>query len=270
MVPLFSERIALIAGGGALPLEILGRLQGKIAVVYSLNEGLSSGESVPETTEVIKMVSPDLEWLLRDLERRNIRKLLMAGYVPKKLMYMPEALDPALRAVIGKLASRDDHSLLGAIVAAIESHGVEVMPYRDVILDILAPVGVIAGRNPTEEEKDDIAWGVEIIRRLLPLSFGQTIVVKSRSVVAVEAMEGTDRTIERAGTLVKGGVVIKMMRPDQDERYDLPTIGPTTLEAMAKGGLSCLAVEAGRTIILEKEKTFDIAEKSGIAVWGIG
>jgi hypothetical protein len=144
------------------------------------------------------------------------------------------------------------------------------MPYRDVILDILAPVGVIAGRNPTEEEKDDIAWGVEIIRRLLPLSFGQTIVVKSRSVVAVEAMEGTDRTIERAGTLVKGGVVIKMMRPDQDERYDLPTIGPTTLEAMAKGGLSCLAVEAGRTIILEKEKTFDIAEKSGIAVWGIG
>jgi hypothetical protein len=83
-------------------------------------------------------------------------------------------------------------------------------------------------------------------------------------------MEGTDRTIERAGTLVKGGVVIKMMRPDQDERYDLPTIGPTTLEVMAKGGLSCLAVEAGRTIILEKEKTFDIAEKSGIAVWGIG
>jgi len=269
VVSLFPERIALVAGGGALPSEILNRLRGKIAVVYSLNDDLSREEAVSESIEVVRMPSPDLEWLLRDLKARNVKKLLMAGYVPKKLIYMPESLDPALQAVIGQLASRDDHSILGAIVEAIESHGVKVLSYKEVILDILAPAGAIAGRHPTEEEKDDIAWGLKIIRHLLPLSFGQTIVVKGRSVVAVEAMEGTDMTIERAGTLVKGGVVIKMMRPDQDERYDLPTIGPTTLEAMAKGGLSCLAVEAGRTIILEKEKTFDIAEKSGIAVWGI-
>ena len=270
MVPLSYERIALVAGAGTLPLEITSRLKGKIDVIYSLNENLSPCSPGLDGVEVVNMLSPNLGWLLRDLKERGIKELIMAGYVPKRLMYMPEKLDPALLAVIGKLSSRDDHSLLGGIVEAIESQGIKVLSYREVVSDILAPAGAIAGRLPTEEERDDIAWGVNIMKKLLPLSFGQTLVVKGRSVVAVEAMEGTDKTIERAGCLVKGGVVIKMMRPDQDERYDLPTVGPTTLKMMAEGALTCLAVEAGRTIILEKEKTFAIAEESGIALWGIG
>jgi len=104
----------------------------------------------------------------------------------------------------------------------------------------------------------------------LPLSFGQTLAVYRRAVIAVEAMEGTDMTIRRAGDIVGRGVLVKMMREDQDERYDLPTVGPSTLKNMAEAGLACLAVEAGRTIVLCRKEFSRIAREAGIAVWGIG
>jgi hypothetical protein len=115
----------------------------------------------------------------------------------------------------------------------------------------------------------DIAYARDVAQTLLPLSFGQTLAVHGKAVVAVEAMEGTDQMIKRAGELVNGGILLKMMREDQDERYDLPTVGPSTIRGMASAGLSCLAVEAGKTIVLERDDLARLAREAGIAVWGL-
>lgn len=122
------------------------------------------------------------------------------------------------------------------------------MSYRDIIPDLLADSGQIAGRRPTRDEISDADYGFSICKTLVPL-FGQTVVVNKRSVVAVEAMEGTDATLLRAGSLCTGGTVVKMMRLDQDERYDIPTVGPSTLRNMAQAKLTCLVLHAGWTLI---------------------
>jgi DUF1009 family protein len=155
------------------------------------------------------------------------------------------------------------------VVSYIEGAGIRVVPYADIIQDLLASEGQIAGREPTEREWDDLCYGRDLAGRVLHLSFGQTVVVCHRSVVAVEAMEGTDAALLRAGGLCKGGVVVKMMRIDQDMRYDLPTVGTKTLVTMARAGLKCLAVEADRTVILTPEHVRRVAADMGIAVVGV-
>ncbi|MGC9372445.1 MAG: LpxI family protein [Thermovirgaceae bacterium] len=262
--------IALVAGEGKLPEEIVTRLaqKGGQLVVYAFG-GKGKRFEGPGVEAVVPLKTPDLEFVIGDLAARGIGELMLAGLVPKELMYRPETLGKSLAGVLESLDSRDDHSLLGAIIAAIEKTGLKVLPYRDVIPDLLAPEGVVAGRSPGDAEMEDVAYAREVARTLLPLSFGQALAVYRKAVVAVEAMEGTDRMIERAGELVPGGVLLKMMRGDQDERYDLPTVGPSTIENMASAGLTCLAVETGRTIVLERKEVARLAGETGIAVWGL-
>jgi len=265
------QPLALIAGEGKLPEEIVSRLAGnnQPPVVYALGGSPDRFRSLG-AVEVIPLVSPDLDFLIGDVSKRGVKNMMLAGRVPKTLMYRPEILGESLGKLLQELESADDHSLLGAIVSAIESAGIMVMSYRDVIPDLLAPAGPVAGRTPTASEMEDINYARGIARVLLPLSFGQTLAVYRKAVIAVEAMEGTDMTIRRAGDIVGRGVLVKMMREDQDERYDLPTVGPSTLKNMAEAGLACLAVEAGRTIVLCTKEFSRIAREAGIAVWGIG
>lgn len=262
--------IALVAGEGKLPEEIAARLadQNRPPFVYVLGDAPQRFERLG-AKDVVPLTSPDLEFIIADLSRRGAEGLMLAGLVPKTLMYSLESLGETLGKVLRDLESRDDHSLLGAVVSAIEAAGIKVLPYRDVIPDLLATTGRIAGRLPGEDEMEDIAYARELAKTLLPLSFGQTVAVHRKAVVAVEAMEGTDRMIQRAGEIVGRGVLLKMMREDQDERYDLPTVGPLTIRNMAAAGLGCLAVEAGRTIILERGEFVRLAQEAGIAVWGL-
>ena len=197
----------------------------------------------------------------------------MAGRVPKKIIYSFRFLfaalfDPLTRAVAARCL-RDDHSLLGGVVNVLEGAGLRVIPYWQILPEFLASEGKLAGREPTAEELKDIECGREILRVTLPCSFGQAVAVANGAVVAVEAMEGTDAMIERAGGLSGRGVVVKMMRTDQDLRYDLPTVGPNTIEKMKSAGLTCLAVEAGRTLIIDPDETLSAAGRYNIAVWGI-
>lgn len=264
-----ESTVALFAGEGKLPLEIARRLtdRGVPPVVYALGE--VEGALSRYALDLVTLPRLELGQALADLGRRGLTKVILAGVVPKTVMYKPSLMDEGLKRLLQHLPFRDDHSLLGAVVAAIESYGITVLPYRDLIIDLMAAAGPLAGRNPTEEEAADIHYGREVASTVLPLSFGQTVVVSSRAVVAVEAMEGTDATLLRAGGLVRQGVVVKMMRIDQDERYDLPTVGPATLRNMARAGLRCLAVEARRTIILEPEAFRRFAEEEEMAVVGI-
>ena len=260
---------ALVAGEGSLPLEIARRLaeKGNPPFVYALsgnNAGIGEYASGLERLE-----RPELGKLADRLADRGSVSVILAGRVPKSLMFRPELMDDAMKSLLSALPVKDDHSLLGAIVAYFESRGIKVLPYREILPEIMAPEGHIAGRVVTQPENNDIAYGIRIASAVVPLSFGQTVVVKNGSVVAVEAMEGTDGAIERAGSISGGGVVVKMMRPDQDERYDLPTVGTGTLETMRNAGMTCLAVEAGRTVILGGELFAKCAGSWNISVTGV-
>ncbi|MDR1376659.1 MAG: LpxI family protein, partial [Synergistaceae bacterium] len=187
---------------------------------------------------------------------------------PKKLIYLPALLDPLiLKLLAGSV--RDDHSLLAGVVEILEGAGIPVLPYWHILPEFIAPEGQLGHRRPTADEVRDFEYGAAVLKVTLPCSFGQALVVAEGAVVAVEALEGTDAMIERSGKLVSKGVLVKMMRVDQDPRYDLPTVGPETIENMRKSGLTCLAVEARRTLIVEAEKTFALAERRDIAIWGL-
>ena len=269
---------ALIAGNGALPEETARQMAGAgmDVTVYSFPGGAEDRFPFLPEDRVLSLLSLpggdgklSLQALLADLRSRGIRSVCMAGLIPKTMMY-GAAADSSL---LGMLSSdgNDDHSLLGRIVGAFESFGLQVLPYAGFVGESLATEGFIAGREPAGKEREDVNCGKRILSVTLPLSFGQSVVVARGAVVAVEAMEGTDEMIRRAGALLSGapGVVVKMMRPDQDMRFDLPTVGTGTLRAMAAAGLTCLAVEAGRTIILDRPEFASRAESLSIAVEGI-
>ena len=264
-----ENKIALIAGDGNLPVVIASRLtdMGTPPVVYSVREKV--GEISKYALEVVNIVKPDLGSTIKDMKSRGVKKIIMAGLISKTLAFKPSLFDLTTQKFLASLIFRDDHSVLGAIVDFFEKSGFEVVSYREIVPDLLACPGLIAGRRATKEELDDAEYGFSICKILAPLSFGQTIIVHKRSVVAVEAMEGTDATLLRAGSLCKGGTVVKMMRLDQDERYDIPTVGPDTLRHMAQAKLSCLALHAGWTLIMNPAEFKAIAEKENISVIGI-
>lgn len=263
-----ENQIALIAGEGVLPVSIAEHLteQGTPPVVYSIREEI--GELSRYALDIVNIVKPDIGFTVKDMKSRGVTRIIMAGTVSKTLVFKPNFFDFTTQKFLAGLIFRDDHSILGAIVDFLEKNGFKVLTYRDIVPELLAHEGYIAGRKATKQELDDVEYGFNICKTLVPLSFGQTVVVNKRSVVAVEAMEGTDATLIRAGSLCRGGIVAKMMRLDQDERYDVPTVGPDTLIHMAESRLSCLALHAGWTLIVEPEKFARIAKEKNIAVVG--
>lgn len=264
------RKVAIIAGEGALPVELARRLaeRGARPLVLSLREGAEA--LAPFADAVVPLRAPSLDEGARAMEAWGAEAVTMAGHVPKRLIYRPSALlDPLTRSVLARCL-KDDHSLLGAVVEALEARGLRVVPYHQIVPELLAAEGTLGSRAPGPGERADVERGRDVLRVTLPCSFGQAVVVAGGAVVAVEAMEGTDAMIARAGELAGRGVVVKMMRTDQDPRYDLPTVGPATIEGMARAGLTCLAVEAGRSLVLSPQETIDAADRAGVAVVGIG
>lgn len=261
-------KIAIIAGEGVLPEIISRRLAEQQTSPYIFAIGGTREALRPFAQEIWPVFDLDLKGLLHRMLAYQIDTLILAGQVSKKLMYQRENLDQLLQQTLDA-EDNNDHALLGRIVETIEKMGIHVVGYRDILFDLLTPRGQISQRGLTEDESKDIAYGCSILSQILPLSFGQSIVVHDGAVVAVEAMEGTDAMIQRAGDLVHGGSVIKMMRIDQDERFDIPVVGPHTLQVMAKAGQTSLALEVERTLLLEKEHFLDLAANLDIAVVGV-
>ncbi len=262
--------IALIAGRGILPVEIAKRLQDtqKYTLIIALRDDPDTLK--PYASKLVRMKAPNIGKGLKEIKAFGSDEVIMAGSIPKNIIYcLPLLFDRTARSILRK-SLRDDHSLLGAVVDAIEDEGIKVIPYWQILPEFIASKGQLSSRPPTQQELNDTAYAQEILRVTLPCSFGQAVCVADGAVVAIEAMEGTDRMIMRSGELSGHGVIVKMMKATQDMRYDLPTVGTNTLEAMKKAGLTCLAVEAGKTLVLEPEKFFALAEKYNIAVWGIG
>jgi DUF1009 family protein len=261
--------VARVAGEGSLPEEIAARLaaRGEKPVVYALRENYELLDEYAEA--VVPVLRAELEASMRDMVFRGVSRVMFAGYVPKTMIFRPEMLDKMAKHLVESLENRDDHSLLGSIVSVFERAGFKVVGYTDILSDLLAPAGFIAGREPDGTELGDVEYGVEIAKVIAPLSFGQSVIVNRRSVVAVEAMEGTDAAILRSAGLCKSGVLVKIIKPGQDARFDIPVVGPQTLHLMKRAGLACLAVQAGQTIMMSPDEFAASARELGIAVIGI-
>lgn len=264
-------RYAIIAGNGRFPFLVLesARRQGLEPLLVAIKE-----EASPE----LERVAASTRWLslgeiskfLELLEAERVTKVVLAGQVKHAQLFSRIKPDGILRRALDRLDRRNTDALIGAFVRILEERGIEVVDSTVFLKAILAEAGTLTARQPDESEKADIAYGREIAKKIAGLDIGQTIVVADRACVAVEAMEGTDSTIERAAGLSNGRrlVVVKVSKPHQDMRFDVPVVGPQTIQVMSRSNARALAVDADRTLLFERERLIAEADRSGITIVG--
>jgi len=263
--------VGLIAGNGKFPI-LLGRSirrEGR-RVVAAAHAG--------ETRKDLKGYVDALQWveigqmepIIRFFKEEGVAEVLLAGAIAKTHFFSRLKPDARALKVLSRLRDKKDDALLRAIAEEIESEGMRVIGPAAYLQEHMAPAGCWSIRPPTEREMKDIRFGWELARQMGTLDIGQSVVVKDQIILAVEAIEGTDATIRRGGKLGRGGVVVvKICKPTQDQRFDLPVIGPATIRVLSRAGGSLLAVEAGKTLVMDKEKVIGEADRKGVCLFGI-
>lgn len=274
MVDASQSWLGLIAGDGSLPFEVArtarheGRKVCAVGFHGTTDPGLES-----EVDGMSWLHLGELEALLGTFKKAGISEALMAGKVSKlKLFGDPSALRPDARAreVIAGVTDWRDDSILGAIAGVLAEEGIELLPQLDFCQSLLAKPGVLGRARPSDAEWADISFAWPIAKAIGGLDLGQSVVVESQAVLAVEAIEGTDAAIRRGGELGRGGAsVVKVAKPAQDPRFDLPTVGPGTLHAMVDAGVAVLAFEAHCTIIIDREELLRLADAHDVPVVAI-
>lgn len=267
-----SDRYAVIAGNGRFPFLVLeaAREQGIDPLVVGIREEASPDLSVAAGT--IHWVSlGEVRRLLDLLAQERVSKVVLAGQVKHAQLFSSIKPDGVVRRVLDGLHRKNPDALLGAFVRMLEGQGIQVVDSTHFLKPLLAGTGTLTRRAPDASELADIAFGREIAKRIAALDIGQTVVVADRACVAVEAMEGTDATIERARTLSNGRrlVVVKVSKPRQDMRFDVPVVGPKTIRVMSTSNARVLAVDAGKTLLLERPLLLEEAQKAEIAIVGL-
>jgi hypothetical protein len=266
-----AEPLGLIAGNGRLPLQVAreARRAGLRVVAVALR-----GETLPEidqaADEVAWVAVGALRELLDTFRQAGVRRVVLAGGLDKPRLLRDFRPDPAALQLLLTLKSREDDALLRALAGWLESEGVEVVDAAPLVPGLYAAQGVLTRRAPSAEEQEAMEHGWRVAKALGALDVGQTVAVKSGSTVAVEAVEGTDEVIRRAGRVAGPGVVVvKVAKPGQDLRFDVPTVGPGTIEAMAQVGATALGVEAASTLLLDRDDLTALADRHRIAVVGL-
>lgn len=265
------KTIGLIAGNGGFPLMFAraARQQG-IRVVAAAVKGDTSW-FIPFFVDEVRWFSPgELKKLFEYFRAGGIRQVLMAGQVnPANLFRKDLPVDEEFRRLFDALADRRCDTIFGAIAERLAAEGMELLDSTLLLKDFLAPHGTLTRRAPTLAELADIEFGRAIAKQMGGLDIGQTVVIQGRAIVAIEAMEGTDRAIVRGGKIARAGaVVVKTSKPRQDPRFDVPVIGPRTIHTMKQAGASCLAVEAGKTLIIDRTATIKLANRFRITIVG--
>lgn len=268
-----QKTLGLIAGAGRLPSEaarLLGELGYSVRVIGF--EGLSEASIAEQVTEARFLRLGQLEAMAAAMNEMGVKRLLLVGKVPKSLLFDGHGIaEPDAEAVrvLSEEQERGDEPLMRAIAGWLAGRGFELCDQSEILSSFLAPNGSLSARAPNRAELEDFEVGRSVVEQLGRSGVGQCVVVKQGSVLAVEAIEGTDATIRRAGELGgPGATVIKAARPEQDRRFDLPAIGRATIDAMGESGASALAIEAGSTLIVDLEELILAADRADIAVWG--
>jgi len=266
-----TKVIGLIAGIGELPKVVASGAREKgFHVVAVALEHLADKTLASHVDEITWVNVGKLGTIIESLKRSGATKAVMAGKVPKALLYKG-TITPDLRAMklLFTLKDRSDDSILLAITKELEKDGITLLNTTDFCQDMLTPEGILTGADITEDEWKDIRFGWKVAREMGRLDIGQTVVVKAQAVMAVEAIEGTDETIKRGGLYAhEGAVVVKVSKPHQDMRFDVPVVGLDTLGAMVEVKARVLALEAKKSIVLQKKRFLREAEEAGISVVG--
>ena len=272
-------RLGLIAGNGKFPLLVLdaARAQGFEVVVAAIKEEASPEIEDRGAASVHWLSLGELSKLIETFHREGVQRAIMAGQVKHKQIFSAIRPDLRLAKLLLSLASRNTDSLLGAVARVLADEGITLENSTRLLEPLLVEPGTLTRRAPSEQERKNIDYGRAVARHLAQHDIGQTVVIAESTCVAVEAMEGTDATIARAGhimaslqgtasTLSRDLTVVKVAKPDQDMRFDVPVIGVKTIEVMQSAGATCLALDAGKCLLLDGEKILDAANAAGIAV----
>ena len=266
------QRIGLIAGEGEFPLLFAQEAKNRgIEVITVAVENHTSAEMNHYSDKIEWISLGALGALIRFFKQEKVQSAVMAGRVPKPdFIQGAIAADERLLAVLAKTPDHRDTTLLNVLISELEKSGIRLLDSSLFLQSHLAKEGVLGKWSPSPDHCKEIELGKEAAKKLGELDIGQTVVVKNRAVVAVEGLEGTDETIRRAGKIAgEGIVVVKMGRPNQDMRFDIPVVGPKTLEALSQTKAAVLAIETGKTLILQQEVFLKRADASKLAVVGV-
>jgi UDP-2,3-diacylglucosamine hydrolase len=265
------EPVGLLAGNGRFPLVFArtARAEG-VRVVAVAHEG-ETDPTLAEYVEAITWIKVgQLEPVVRAFRTHGVRRAVMAGGIHKAALMTGFVPDERGARVLSRLRAWSDDAVLREVAAELENEGIEVVESTLFLTSILTPAGQLVGPELDATQRRDVEYGMQVARGIGCYDVGQTVVVKSRVVLAVEAIEGTDEALKRGGRLGRGGAVaVKVSKPGQDLRFDVPAVGPTTVEACRDAGIAVLALEAGRTLLLEKERLLHAAKEAGLAVVGV-
>jgi DUF1009 family protein len=273
------QKLGLIAGNGKFPFLVLeaARAQGLEVVVAAIKEETFPEIEMRGAASVHWLSLGELSKLIDTFKNEGVHRAIMAGQVKHQQIFSSIKPDWRLAKVLLSLTTRNTDSLLGAVAKVLGDEGIALENSTSFLEPLLAKSGVLTERAPTEEERKNIAYGRSVARHLAQYDIGQTVVVAETACVAVEAMEGTDSTIERAGaimgslegnasTLSRALTVVKIAKPKQDMRFDVPVIGVKTIEVMRTAGATCLAIDAGSCLLLDGEAILQAANETKIAV----
>jgi DUF1009 family protein len=268
-------RIGLIAGNGRFPFLVIdaARSLGHEVTVVAIREEADVGfESFADGRAgiVIHWISlGQLGRCIAILKEAGVSRVLMAGQVKHTKLFSKVVPDLTFFSVLKRLRNRNTDSVISAVADVLSENGIELLDSTSFLKPLLASAGELSKRSPSEHEVSDLAFGYEMADAIADLDIGQTIVVKDRAVVAVEAMEGTDDVIIRAGQLAgTGACVIKVAKPEQDMRFDVPVVGVATIRSMEEAGATVLSVDEGRTLMLDGEAVIKSADEAKIAIVG--
>ena len=259
----------LIAGNGDFPFLVLegARSRGIEMAVIAIRE---------EASPALEREAKRLHWIslgelsrgIELLHQEGVKHAVMAGQVKHNKIFSSIRPDWRLAKLLLSLPAKNTDSLIGAIARVLQDEGIELMDSTRFLGPLLPAAGVLTRRSPDEAEAADIEYGRKIARQIAGLDLGQTVVVRDRACVAIEAMEGTDETIERAARIAGGQrlVVVKVSKPRQDMRFDVPVIGPKTIDVMRLSNATALAIDAGRTLLFDRDALIRAADEAGIAI----
>ena len=276
------QKLGLIAGNGRFPFLVLdaAHAQGIEVVIAAIKE-----ETDPAIESAARKAGAELHWmslgelskLIKTFQQTGATTAVMAGQVKHKQIFSSIRPDWRLAKLLLGLASRNTDSLIGAVAKVLQDEGIHLISSTVLLEPLLAKPGVLTKRAPSDPEQKDIAYGREVAHAIANYDIGQTVVIAAQACVAVEAMEGTDATIRRAGelmrtldaeasTLSRTLTVVKIAKPKQDARFDVPVVGVATIEAMHIAGASCLALDAGKCLLIDGEHVISAADERGIAI----
>ena len=272
MPPSPSSTVGLIAGNGVFPILFARAAKARgMRVVAVAHRGETVAEIAGEVDALHWVHVGQLGKTIRQFKRAGITQAAMAGGIGKTRLFGRVRPDWVGLRVLTSCVIRRDDGMLRAIANRFERSGITIIDSTQYMPDVLAPHGVLTQAKPSSRQYQDLAYGMGIAQEIGRLDIGQSVVVKDGAVVALEAIEGTDACIERAGTLARGpgAVVVKIAKPGQDMRFDVPAIGVQTIESLAAAGIFVLGVEAGRTLMLEPERILAAANQRGVVIVGL-